>query len=356
VHSGPLSILHVLIHKGYGGAGRYCLDLAQRQREAGHRVGFVLRPRDPKAGVTIYDHLPSDFPRFMAQRPFESFSIAGAVNRFKPDILHAHVGWSARAVGAMRRRPPAVTSLHLGYKAKDCARLEGVIRIADWQSRDMADYQGRAETIPNWLPKQPAVLPSAATALRRELGMGPKDILVGSVGRLHPAKGVDLLVKAFRQTAPANARLVLLGEGPERAALEALAQGDPRIRLVGYVAEPAPWFRAFDLFAMPSRFEPFGIAALEAMNAGVRIVGSDTEGLGEVLRGTPAQLVAPGDEAALASALARFFDQRAAGGPTARIAYDMARYQGEDAVRRMDRFYRDVIARAAEPADVARVA
>ncbi|MBC6981441.1 glycosyltransferase [Caulobacter sp. 17J80-11] len=356
MHGRPLSILHVLIHKGYGGAGRYCLDLAQRQRDAGCRVGFVLRPSDPKARVSIYDYLPADVPRFMAWRPFESFSIGGAAARFKPDVLHAHVGWSARAVGAMRRRPPAVATLHLGYKAKDCARLDGVIRIADWQSRDMADYRGRAETIPNWLPKQPAVLPAAVTALRRELGVGPKDILVGSVGRLHPVKGVDLLVKSFRQTAPANARLVVLGDGPERAALEALADGDPRVKLVGYVSEPAPWFRAFDLFAMPSRFEPFGIAALEAMNAGARIVAADTGGLGEVLRNTPAELVPPDDEAALASALTRFFEQRAAGGPARRIAYDMTRYQGEDAVRRIDRFYRDVIARSAEPADVARVA
>nr|WP_240454663.1 glycosyltransferase family 4 protein [Caulobacter sp. 17J65-9] len=337
-HRPPLSILHVLLHAGFGGAGTYCLDLALRQREAGHRVGFVVRPIEAEGGPSIHDYLPGHIPRYLAARPFEPFSIGGAVARFKPDILHAHVGRSARAVGAMWRRPPAVTSLHNRYRAKESARLDGVIRIAEWQRQDMAGYAGQTETISNWLPQRADVRPGEVEAARRRVGARPDDLLVGCVGRLHRVKGVDLLVEAFRAEAPAHARLALVGDGPERAALEALSAGDPRISFVGHVADPAPWYRALDLFVMPSRIEPFGISALEAMAAGAPILGTDAGGLGDILRRTAAVVVRADDRAALQGALAELIRAR-----PGRVPYDLQAYQGHAAAERIERFYRSVI-------------
>jgi len=122
------------------------------------------------------------------------------------------------------------------------------------------------------------------------------------VSRLSPEKGVDVAVDACRS---AGIALLIAGEGPERAALEARARGG-EVRFLGRVegAELAA-LRAHAAIALaPSRSaETFGLAVAEAMAAGLPVVASRVGALGELLEEDA--LVAPGDAAALATAIAR---------------------------------------------------
>lgn len=102
------------------------------------------------------------------------------------------------------------------------------------------------------------------------------------VGRLSPEKGFDRLIKAFRWVAdesgfPPRWRLVILGDGPERTRLEGLARSCPpeSVALPGRVDDPADWFARADLFVLPSRYEGFPNALLEAMAAGIPAVAFD---------------------------------------------------------------------------------
>ena len=121
-----------------------------------------------------------------------------------------------------------------------------------------------------------------------------------SVGRLVPLKGYDLLLRALvplRRAYP-GLHLTILGEGPERAALERLARDlavADAVTFAGFVDEPLPYVRAANLFVLPSRYDAFSNAALEALACGTPVVLTDCPGANR-------ELVVPGLNGQLASA------------------------------------------------------
>jgi glycosyltransferase involved in cell wall biosynthesis len=102
---------------------------------------------------------------------------------------------------------------------------------------------------------------------------------IGALGRLDPQKGFDLLVRAFRAAALPGTTLEIFGDGPQRAELEALAGGDPAIVFHGHAPDPVAAMAAVDAIAMPSRREPYGLVALEALAAGRPLLVSRADGL-----------------------------------------------------------------------------
>lgn len=105
--------------------------------------------------------------------------------------------------------------------------------------------------------------------------------VIGAIGRLDPQKGFDRLIPAFRDTANPDLRLRIIGDGPERAALEALAEGDSRIEFAGFVEDPVAAMTGLDAVAMPSRWEAYGLVALEARAAGRPVLVAPVDGLAD---------------------------------------------------------------------------
>lgn len=135
-------------------------------------------------------------------------------------------------------------------------------------------------------------------------GRGP---VVGAVGRLHRQKGLDVLVRAV--SGLPGVRLVLVGDGPERAALERLADGlgmADRLTVTGWTDEPHHHLAALDVVALPSRFEGLPLVLLEAMHAGLAVVATPVGSVGDALVDGVGGLVVPVDDVeALRVALAR---------------------------------------------------
>jgi glycosyltransferase involved in cell wall biosynthesis len=149
--------------------------------------------------------------------------------------------------------------------------------------------------------------------------------VVGTVAGLRAVKNLPRLVRAFAAAAPPEARLVIVGEGPERGRIEeeAARQGvAERLVLPGFMADPAAWIGHFDVFALSSDSEQFPISLVEAMAAGLPCISTDV--------GDVAGMVAPenrfsiGGETVLAAALARFLAdpglRRAVGKANRRLA------------------------------------
>ena len=119
---------------------------------------------------------------------------------------------------------------------------------------------------------------------------GGKGKMVIGVGRLTPQKGFDLLIEAFAGCGERAQgwSLVIAGEGEERGHLEAqIARSglSHRIRLIGRVPDPSRLYREADLFVLPSRFEGFPNALLEAMAYGLPVIAADCpSGPGEIIR------------------------------------------------------------------------
>ncbi len=338
-----MRILHVLFSSRIAGSERYCIDLANRQAAAGHDVhvaGMRGSPLQAALSRRIRFH--------PFNRLFRGLLLRRLVRRLAPDICHGHLSAGCKALKGVSPRQQTVATLHVGYKPHQHAWLNGLICVNRAQAGRLAGYQGMARTIPNWLPQAPAA--SGTRGLRYELGL-PEDVfLIGAVGRLHPSKGMDVLVEAFRASASDRAALVIVGDGPHLTALERLRAGDPRIHFIGYRTVVQDCLRDLDLFVSPSREESFGLAIIEAMSTGLPVIASAAEGPSEILVDQPVTLVAPGCVRELTAAINEAQRQYRAG-RLHRIGYDLSLFDPAARINNIMDFYGQVIEASQVSAD-----
>lgn len=145
-----------------------------------------------------------------------------------------------------------------------------------------------------------------ARSLRRQLGFGPEDVVIGSVGRLVEQKDYPTQLKAFALAATEvpRLRMVLAGDGPLEASLRQLARDlgiEDRVQFLGHWDQVPRLLRSFDIFVLASKFEPFGVALLEAKAAGLPIVATAVNEVPEILSdGESGLLSAPEDPQSMA--------------------------------------------------------
>ncbi|MGW2541599.1 glycosyltransferase [Kitasatospora sp. NPDC001574] len=170
---------------------------------------------------------------------------------------------------------------------------------------------GRVELIPNGIDadryrRQDADRAATRARLRAELGLPPGSWVVGGVGRLVPGKRFPVLLEALAELDGA-ARLVLVGEGPERAALERRAAElgvRDRLVLTGERDDVPDLLTALDVLAAPSTEETFGLGVLEGLAAGLPVRHSACPALDELPpSAAPQARRIPSDAAAYATAL-----------------------------------------------------
>jgi glycosyltransferase involved in cell wall biosynthesis len=146
-------------------------------------------------------------------------------------------------------------------------------------------------------------------AARQALGLAPDSVAIGAVGRLDPVKDLPTLLRAFQQlkSAPNDLRLILLGDGPERESLEALAGSlelEGRVHFLGYRRDVRALLPALDLFVNCSIHEGVSLTILEAMAASLPVVATRVGGTPEVVVDEQTGvLVPPRSATALADAL-----------------------------------------------------
>ncbi len=354
-----MRILHAILSGGFYGSERYCIDLAIAQARAGHDV-IVLVEDEASACAEQFRHsiaqaesaavrliaLPRYIPPWL-QRP--AAAVILAVNR--PEIVHTHLNPAARRIGAIaqRLRIPHVMTLHLDYDPREHAAIDGLVALHSQQVAQIPpDFAGQVTTVWNWLPSRveaafAQVRDADVARLRAAWRADDHTVVFGSVGRLMPEKGMDVLIRAFRiafTASNAAVRLVIAGEGPRRQELEQLAAGDDRIVLAGSQSEIAPFYYAFDVFVSAARFEPFGLAIIEAMGAGCPLIATSIHGTVEFVTDPRTLWMEPDRDGQLAVQLCK-----AAAGKRERFAYDMSRLTLARAVEEMDGFYRRVASR-----------
>jgi glycosyltransferase involved in cell wall biosynthesis len=131
----------------------------------------------------------------------------------------------------------------------------------------------------------------SGTPAREALGLSVDGFIVGNVGRLHPDKDQATLIRGFAKALPglpADSQLVIMGKGRLEQSLKALAAElgiEGQVLFLGQVPDARRYFRAFDVFALSSDHEPFGMVLLEAMAAGVPLLATACGGAKEVVEG-----------------------------------------------------------------------
>jgi len=245
--------------------------------------------------------------------PSAAFRARAAVRDFGPDVVHFHEPF-APVLGWATLRAHEVASVATFHRSGDgpatrltkpllrrLARGVDVALSVSPAARDtLAAASGLAsEVLFNGFETDRFV------ASPRQRG---HEIIVFTVGRLEERKGVAVAIEAVRRhndRARVPWQLVVAGDGPERARLQALAAHDERVVFLGAVddEQKRAWLRRATVFVAPAtRGESFGMVLLEAMASEVAVVASDIEGYRQAADGH-ATLVAPGDPDALAAGI-----------------------------------------------------
>jgi glycosyltransferase involved in cell wall biosynthesis len=264
----------------------------------------------------FYRELDVERVRFPCPRdldPALAWRVRRELRRLRPDVVHTHLV-HADVYGALGAgRVPLVSTKHnddrfrLGpfrYVERELARRASrVIAITEALQRFCVDRVGlpaaKVEVIHYGLDALPAAWGDAGEV---PVPDGARVLLC--VGRLVEQKGIDIAVRAVarvREQVP-EAVLVVLGEGPERAGLEATS--GEGVYLPGRVSDVASWYRRAEVLVHPARWEGFGLALLEAMLAGKPVVATRVSSAPEiVVDGETGLLVRPDEPAALAAAV-----------------------------------------------------
>jgi len=270
----------------------------------------------------------------------------------RPDVVHAHaLHQSARL---RRVDVPVVVNLpgppHPRYY-RDLSIADAL--IADgWAARMLPAVLGRpVESVPKGVDT--AMFTPEGADVREELNLTARRVVI-AVSRLVPIKNLALLVDAVALVAARDSsiHLLIVGEGPEREALErhAIERGvDAHVTFTGYVAQAdtPKYYRSADVFALSSEFDNSPNALLEAMACGLPVVATDVGGVREFVDPREgSDLVPSGDAAALARALERWVANgdraRTAGSHNRRFAAE--RFSWRTSALKLLDVYRSVIA------------
>jgi glycosyltransferase involved in cell wall biosynthesis len=340
-----LRVLQVVLSRGFAGSERAAAE-ACNALCAEHDVALVLR-RDHRSsgGASIRDFLDSrvevfELPPYWRTRA----RLRAVIEAWRPDIVHTHLRRGTRYVVQIDGGVPHVCTLHLSLNSRHYLRTDAIVCISEWQHSTLpSTYPGRVFLIPNSLIPQQRIDAARRDHLRSVLGAQPGDFLVGGAGRLARTKGFDVLIEAFRRAALPHARLVIIGEGSQRQRLERAAAGS--VVFTGFREDVKDCLQALDLFVSASRKEPFGRVIIEALDAAVPVIATDTLGPRDIACRYPVELVPCDDAAALAAAL-----RRAHAGPRGTRPIDLSEFHIDRIAEHLLRAYRDVMSGHAGPA------
>lgn len=343
-------ILHVIHSSAFGGGPAMVELLCSRLHGDEFEMSLVssgegqMPARLEARGIQVASLPLATKGSFLRHLP----QLRAMIQRRSPDVLHLH-GHFAASLGQLAvqsgGRPPTIYSAQWPAYLDDvnaysrlrnwlaertaCGLAQRVIAVSEHDRRTLIRRRlCRADKVRLiYNAYDPARFAAGVDGAR----VATDGVLLGFVGRLVDQKGCDVLIRAMPKLLAGHPqlRLRVVGDGPERARLEDLARRlevERAVEFTGYRPTSAALMHEFDAVVVPSRYEPFGIVAVEAMASGRPVVASAVGGLGEIVDdGTTGILVPPENPDRLAGALIRLLDvpgARATMGAAARKRVD----------------------------------
>lgn len=309
----------MVCYASLGGSGVVATELARALAGRGHDVHVISSERpfrwwDDVPGLSLHEVSVPSYPLFREPQYVLALSnaIAALAEKYRFDIVHAHyavphatAAYLAREVladGAGATVPSTVTTLHgtditLVGSDRSYARVvafsierSGVVTaVSQSLKADTVSTLGvrhAIEVIPNFLDCS-EYQRRTDDSLRSELcPPGTAGVMVHA-SNFRPVKRVDAVLDVFRMVRrEIPARLVLIGDGPDREMVERQARDyglSEHVVFAGEQQDPVRWLSAADIFVLPSAQESFGLAALEAMACEVPVIASNAGGLPEII-------------------------------------------------------------------------
>ena len=337
-----MTLLHLITRLTLGGSARNTIDSTAASVRAGYDTILATGPSGNEVNIShlaeetgcrleFIDSLRREISPLRDLRAL--LATVRLIRSNKVAIVHTHTS-KAGFIGRLAARIAGVPAIihtphgHIFYGYFGRARTALFVALERWAAtfsdrlitlteqgihEHLAQGIGKREqyeAIPSGVDTESLKRQAPARETARErLGYLPEERILVGVGRLAPIKGFDIAVRALPGLLARvpTARLVLVGEGPERAGLEELAVAlgvRHRLTITGVADDVPAFLAAADLLVAPSRNEGMGRVLVEAMSLGVPVVAAKVGGVASVIEpGRSGELVAPDDHAALARAI-----------------------------------------------------
>jgi glycosyltransferase involved in cell wall biosynthesis len=305
-----MKIVHLATHAQCNGNGTVnaMIDLACTQARNGHDVAVASSGGGYESllrrhGVT---HVLLQQSRQPWRVPAMIAGFGRLIERFNPDVVHAHMmtGALISRFGSMRRRFALVTTIH-----HDIQKSASLMRFGDRVivvSHAVADVMLERGVLGDIL----SVIPIGTVGTPRHCGRPPRPLnlhrpAVVSVSSMFERNGIADILHAFALVRHTHdAQLYLVGDGPDRSAMEMLAEelGIAKyVTFAGFVADPRSYLASADVFVFAPHQAPGPLILSEAREAGCAIVATKVDGVPEMLDKGTGVLVEPGQPHQLAS-------------------------------------------------------
>ncbi|WP_052098112.1 glycosyltransferase family 4 protein [Paenibacillus stellifer] len=309
-----MRILHIANHVKETGNGivNVMVDLACEQASRNHQVAVMSAGGHyedllAKHGIR---HFRLDQTRKPAQIMRAVFHFRKMVADFSPDIIHAHMMTGAVLARYLKgfRKYKIVTHVHNEFqKSADFMKVgDRVIAVSQAVSQAMEGRGVQKDKL--------RVILNGTIGSPRDSDPAPVQLEgrpIVTVAGMYERKGIADLIDAFNLTAQEHpdARLYIVGDGPDRAKFEERAAASPaasRIIFAGFQPDPRRWMKGAEIFVLASHKEPFGLVLIEARESGCAIVASGVDGIPEALdHGEAGLLVPPREPKSLAGAISK---------------------------------------------------
>jgi glycosyltransferase involved in cell wall biosynthesis len=305
-----MRILHIIDSAGLYGAEVMLLNLAEEQTRLGHQPVIAsirekheselqLEDEARRRGLEVITFRMLDGPNFFGAWRILSYAWA---NHF--DVMHAHgykgdilFGFIPKSI----RRIPLVSTLHgwtnnnhlskiLLYEYLDSLTLKYMdavcpVNQAMLEHPWLKNINGCLHVVPNGIPSLENLEPFGEDEITEFCKQG---FTIASIGRLSKEKGYEYLLEAFNlfQKDAQDGRLLIIGEGPERLALERSVKNkglSGKVFLPGYRDKAHKYLQHCKIFVLSSLTEGFPITLLEAMQVGIPVVATSVGGIPQVI-------------------------------------------------------------------------
>lgn len=306
--SSPLKIAHVMAGAAHGGAELFYERLCIAQHQQGLSILPIIRnneERKKKLEAARLSPIMLPFGGFLDWRTHKE--MRQSLEKFAPNVA---IAWMNRAASFMPKGDWVSVGRLGGFYDlkyyKNCDHLVGNTHgIVQWLI-EQGWPKDRAHYVPNFAREFPQVTPKKPDFI-------PKDNpFVLALGRLHPNKGFDVLIKAMSHVK--NAHLLIAGEGPERENLEKLARIlnlTERVHMPGWIEDISSVLAASDILICSSRHEPLGNVVLEGFAAKRPVVAMASQGPIELIANREDGLLTPmEDVSAMAEAINKVLDDK----------------------------------------------
>ncbi|HUH59904.1 MAG TPA: glycosyltransferase family 4 protein [Candidimonas sp.] len=352
----PLRILHTEAATSFGGQEQYIFRMMRAMRDRGHHLEAVCQPdallaarlrEDGFTVHTMYMDGPRNFVASVAR-------ILGILRKGRFDVLNTHSRRDtilAASAGRLAGTPLIVRTRHLANKVGSLLSYtiipHRVTTASNFVRQHLIERGVHADHVATVYPAVDLPPAPAQSTLREELHLAQNDIVVGCVAVMRAQKGhrdlIDAMTPLIKERP--NLHLVLVGGGSpvfeEIQAYVAEKGLGKRVHLLGARRDVPNLLAGFDIFALATRKEASGTVFVEAGAAGLPVVGTNVDGVPEMMRpGVSGLLVPLDDNRALTAALRQLIDD-----PALRREMGQA---GLAFCRHEDRFSAEAMAQRAE--------